>query len=58
MFISELAKRIEQGEHLTRQEYLQLAEEAPLETIQQLADALRQRLHLDNIVTYVVDRNI
>ena len=58
MSIIELAKRIEQGEHLTRQEYLQLAEEAPLETIQQLADALRQRLHPDNIVTYVVDRNI
>jgi len=56
--IIELAKRIEQGNHLTRLEYLELAEEAPLETIQQLADTLRRRLHPDNIVTYVVDRNI
>jgi cyclic dehypoxanthinyl futalosine synthase len=58
MSIIELAKRIAQGNHLTRLEYLQLAEEAPLETIQQLADGLRRRLHPDNIVTYVVDRNI
>src|SRR5512134_1756564 len=58
MSIIELAKRIEHGEHLDRQEYLQLAEEASLETIQRLADALRRRLHPDNIVTYVVDRNI
>ena len=58
MSIIELAERIERGEHLTRVEYLQLVEEAPLETIQQLADALRRRLHPDDIVTYVVDRNI
>ena len=58
MSLIELAKRIAQGNHLTRLEYLQLAEEAPLETIQQLADGLRRRLHPDNIVTYVVDRNI
>jgi cyclic dehypoxanthinyl futalosine synthase len=58
MPITELTNRIEQGEHLARQEYLQLAEQAPLETIQQLADGLRRRLHPDNIVTYVVDRNI
>ena len=58
MPLMDLAKRIEQGDHLSRAEYLQLAEDAPLDTIQQLADGLRRRLHPDNIVTYVVDRNI
>ena len=58
MSLIELTKRIEQSEHLSRSEYLQLAREARLETIQELADGLRRRLHPDNIVTYVVDRNI
>lgn len=58
MSIVELSRKIARGERLTRQEWLQFAEEAPLEAIRQPADALRQRLHPDNIVTYVVDRNI
>lgn len=58
MSIVELSRKIARGERLTRQEWLQFVEEAPLEAIRQPADALRQRLHPDNIVTYVVDRNI
>ncbi len=58
MSLIDLAKRIEQSDRLTQAEYLRFAQEAPLETIQKLADGLRRRLHPDNIVTYVVDRNI
>jgi cyclic dehypoxanthinyl futalosine synthase len=55
---AELANKIEQGEHLAPEEYLELAREAPLEIIQRLADGMRRRHHPDHVVTYVVDRNI
>lgn len=58
MLLNELTHRIEQGERLTSVEYLQLAREAPLETLRCLADGVRKRLHPHNVVTYVVDRNI
>ncbi len=58
MSLNELAQRIEQGERLIFDQYLQLVRGAPLETLQALADGVRRRLHPDNIVTYVVDRNI
>jgi cyclic dehypoxanthinyl futalosine synthase len=54
----ELSERIENGERLSAAEYLRFACEVPLEIIGRLADELRMRLHPDNIVTYVVDRNI
>ena len=54
----ELTERIENGERLSAEEYLRFVNEAPLETVGRLADELRKRLHSDNIVTYVVDRNI
>src|SRR5262247_49869 len=58
MSLTDLAKRIEQSDRLTQDDYVWFAQEAPLEAIQELADGLRRRLHPDNIVTYVVDRNI
>ena len=54
----ELSERIEGGERLSAAEYLRFVCEAPLETVGRLADEMRKRLHSDNIVTYVVDRNI
>jgi cyclic dehypoxanthinyl futalosine synthase len=54
----ELTERIENGERLSAEEYLRFVNEAPLEIVGRLADELRKRLHSDNIVTYVVDRNI
>jgi cyclic dehypoxanthinyl futalosine synthase len=54
----ELSQRIESGERLSAAEYLRFVHEAPLETVGRLADEMRKRLHSDNIVTYVVDRNI
>jgi cyclic dehypoxanthinyl futalosine synthase len=40
------------------QEYLQLYEHAPLLELGRLADAERYRHHPDEVVTYIVDRNI
>jgi cyclic dehypoxanthinyl futalosine synthase len=39
-------------------EYLELYERAPLLELGRLADEARWRLHPDNVVTYIVDRNI
>jgi cyclic dehypoxanthinyl futalosine synthase len=54
----QLSERIEGGERLSAAEYLRFVHETPLETVGRLADEMRKRLHSDNIVTYVVDRNI
>ena len=56
--IVELLERLEAGERLASDDYLKVAQEAPLEVLQSLADDLRKRLHPDNIATYIVDRNI
>jgi cyclic dehypoxanthinyl futalosine synthase len=39
-------------------EYLELYEQAPLLELGQLADAERWRHHPENVVTYIIDRNI
>jgi cyclic dehypoxanthinyl futalosine synthase len=43
---------------LTREEALRLFREAELTTLGKLADRIRRRLHPENVVTYVVDRNV
>ncbi|PYV43203.1 MAG: dehypoxanthine futalosine cyclase [Acidobacteria bacterium] len=58
MTTPELLERLESRERLTSSEYLQVAETAPLQELRRLADDLRKKLHPDNIVTYIVDRNI
>jgi cyclic dehypoxanthinyl futalosine synthase len=58
MMIADLLERVEAGERLGSVEYLTVAQDVPLETLQSLADGVRKRLHPDNIVTYIVDRNI
>src|SRR5215510_1943807 len=58
MMIADLLERVEAGERLSPAEYLTAAQDVPLETLQGLADGVRKRLHPDNIVTYIVDRNI
>lgn len=47
-----------QGPRLTRSEALALLRDAPLLPLGRRADAVRQRLHPDGVVTFVVDRNI
>ena len=38
--------------------YLDLYEQAPLLELGRLADARRWQLHPENVVTYIIDRNI
>ena len=53
-----IKKKIEAGEGLTRREVLYLLAEADLLTVGRLADGIRRRLHPENHVTFVVDRNV
>jgi cyclic dehypoxanthinyl futalosine synthase len=46
------------GELLSRQEALLLLAEGDLLQLGRLADGIRKRLHPDNLVTFVVDRNV
>lgn len=56
--IEPVADKIKSGERISEKEALMLLEEADLLTLGELADNIRKRLHLDSIVTFVVDRNI
>ncbi|MBS1811803.1 MAG: dehypoxanthine futalosine cyclase [Acidobacteria bacterium] len=53
-----LLDRIARREHLAQDEWIQVINEAATDELQRLADDLRRELHPDNVVTYVVDRNI
>ena len=55
---TELLSRAAQREHLAPAEWLQLITEIPTEDLRIAADELRRELHPDNVVTYVIDRNI
>jgi len=50
--------KIEKGERITEEEGLALFTESDLLTLGRLADLIRRRKHPENIVTFVVDRNI
>jgi cyclic dehypoxanthinyl futalosine synthase len=56
--LTELIERIARREHLAPEEWRRVITEAPTVELQRLADQLRRELHPDNVVTYVVDRNI
>jgi cyclic dehypoxanthinyl futalosine synthase len=56
--IDELLDRIAKRQHLDQEEWIYLINEAETEELRSLADNLRRDLHPDNVVTYVVDRNI
>lgn len=56
--VTDLLDRIAAREHLAREEWMRVITEAETEDLSSLADGLRQSLHPDNVVTYVVDRNI
>jgi len=53
-----LADKVLAGERITGHEFLQLAETSDLYQLGFLADAIRQRFHPEELVTYVIDRNI
>ena len=53
-----IERKVLAGERLTRQEGIALLRHADLLDLGMLADAVRQRLHPDGVVTYIIDRNI
>ena len=57
MSVAELLKR-SALEHLSQEEYLYLAERAPLEVLKGTADRIRRKMHSDETVSYIIDRNI
>src|SRR5262245_35228977 len=46
------------GERLTRDEGIALLREGELLELGMLADLVRERLHPERVVTYIIDRNI
>ena len=58
MDISALSARILDGDRITAEEALHLHEHADLDTLAFLADAVRERLHPEPVVSYIIDRNL
>ena len=54
----ELLIRIEARERLSLNEWKAVEDSATTEGLGRLADGLRRTLHPDDVVTYVVDRNV
>ncbi len=51
-------RKLRRGERVSREEGYALLRDAELLELGQLADAVRERLHPEGIVTYIIDRNI
>ncbi len=56
--LSRIEGKVERGQRLDVNDALFLLEEAPLLALGRLADCVRKRLHPDNVVTFLIDRNI
>src|SRR4051794_35743982 len=56
--IQELASKVRSGGRLDRPEALELYLHAPTPLLGELADAVRARRHPDEVVTYIIDRNV
>lgn len=53
-----ILQNMECGKQLTREEALYLLQNADLLELGKAADSIRRRLHPENLVTFVVDRNV
>jgi cyclic dehypoxanthinyl futalosine synthase len=53
-----IERKVLAGERLSRDEGVALIRDASLIELGMLADAVRQRLHPEGLVTYIIDRNI
>ena len=58
MALEHIQQKVLDGARIAPDEALQLYRELPLPELGALADTVRQRLHPDRCVTYIVDRNI
>jgi len=56
--LANLADKVQAGGRLSAAEALDLYRSAPTALLGQLADGVRARKHPDNIVTYIIDRNV
>ncbi|GFP25166.1 cyclic dehypoxanthinyl futalosine synthase [Candidatus Hakubella thermalkaliphila] len=53
-----ISQKIRNGERISEEEALLLLQEADLLELGQLAHLVRQRMHPDNLVSFIIDRNI
>jgi cyclic dehypoxanthinyl futalosine synthase len=58
IMLKSITGKIDNGKPLTRKEALWLLTSAELLDAGKLADGIRRRMHPDNLVTFVVDRNV
>jgi cyclic dehypoxanthinyl futalosine synthase len=58
MRIDRIVDRVAAGERIDAAEALALYRNAPTARLGQLADGVRARRHPDNVVTYIIDRNV
>ena len=58
VIIDELASKVRAGARIDRAEALELYLRAPTALVGRLADEVRARKHPDNVVTYIIDRNV
>ncbi len=58
MHISDVAEKISSGNRITDEEYLLLESDGDFYQLGVFADTIRRKLHPENRVTYVIDRNI
>jgi cyclic dehypoxanthinyl futalosine synthase len=56
--VSDILQRAADGGRITPEEALLLYTDAPLHPLGEAADAVRRRRYPDNVVTYLIDRNI
>jgi cyclic dehypoxanthinyl futalosine synthase len=56
--LASIISKVEKRDPLSRREALLLLTEADLLQLGRLADTIRRRIHPDNLVTFVVDRNV
>ncbi len=56
--LQQIVEKVQESRPLARSEALWLLTEADLLIVGRLADSTRRRLHPDNLVTFVVDRNV
>jgi len=56
--LESVARKVEKGEKIDREEALLLLRKGNLNFLGNLADLVRRRLHPEGIVTFVVDRNV
>jgi len=56
--VAAILERARQGERISSDDAVRIFQEADLLDLAETADHIRQRLHPDNVISYIIDRNI